>query len=137
MRTIFADTSYWVAMTNRRDPWHTAARRVAARIGRARLVTTDTVFIETMGMFCESGPAMRKDVVNSIRALLSKADVTVVKQDHALFLQGVDLYEKRPDKGYSLTDCISILVMRERRITDVLTTDHHFTQEGFAVLITE
>jgi predicted nucleic acid-binding protein len=51
------------------------------------------------------------------------------------FLDGLTLYESRPDKSYSLTDCIAMNVMRKRGITDVLTHDAHFTQEGFHILL--
>ncbi|MGA2579262.1 MAG: hypothetical protein ABSH24_24895 [Bryobacteraceae bacterium] len=44
------------------------------------------------------------------------------------------LYEARPDKGYSLTDCISMQTMRKERLTEVLTNDGHFEQEGFRAL---
>jgi predicted nucleic acid-binding protein len=39
------------------------------------------------------------------------------------------------DKGYSLTDCISMNVMRDRGINDVLTQDKQFAQEGFNILL--
>ena len=50
------------------------------------------------------------------------------------FSDALSLYERRPDKGYSLTDCRSMLLMRQRGLTDILTHDHHFTQEGFTIL---
>jgi predicted nucleic acid-binding protein len=49
--------------------------------------------------------------------------------------RGLDLYERRGDKAYSLTDCMSMEICRERRIKRVLTHDHHFTQEGFEILL--
>jgi predicted nucleic acid-binding protein len=49
-------------------------------------------------------------------------------------LDALTLYESRPDKEYSLTDCISMQTMRRARLTEVLTNDHHFTQEGFTIL---
>ena len=47
----------------------------------------------------------------------------------------MELYESRLDKGYSLTDCVSMQVMRERGISEVLTNDQHFAQEGFTILL--
>ncbi len=47
---------------------------------------------------------------------------------------GFQLFDQRPDKGYSLTDCISMIVMKEMKITEILTHDRHFTQEGFKIL---
>jgi predicted nucleic acid-binding protein len=58
----------------------------------------------------------------------------VIEMTRALFVEGLALYKARPDKEYSLTDCISLEVMRRERLPDVLTNDHHFTQEGFRIL---
>jgi predicted nucleic acid-binding protein len=61
--------------------------------------------------------------------------VRVIEQSRRSFLLGLDLYEARPDKQYSLTDCISMATMRQEGITEVLTHDAHFTQEGFHILL--
>jgi predicted nucleic acid-binding protein len=60
--------------------------------------------------------------------------ITVIEQNREVFLQGLSLFEARPDKGYSLTDCISMNVMREEGLTEVLSNDRHFAQEGFQLL---
>jgi len=60
--------------------------------------------------------------------------VEVVAQSHESFLAGLALYERRPDKEYSLVDCISMNVMRLRGIWEILTHDRHFSQEGFVRL---
>ena len=70
-----------------------------------------------------------------VRAILTNPDVTVVPQSRDSFLEGLALYEQRGDKHYSLTDCISITTMRAESLTDVLTNDRHFEQEGFTVLM--
>jgi len=58
----------------------------------------------------------------------------VVPQSRETFLSGMELYRQRPDKGYSLTDCISMQSMRQKGITAELTNDRHFEQEGFRAL---
>jgi predicted nucleic acid-binding protein len=68
------------------------------------------------------------------RGVLTDPHITVVSQTHASFLDGLALYEARPDKAYSLTDCISMQTIRRAGLTDVLTNDHHFRQEGFRLL---
>jgi uncharacterized protein len=70
-----------------------------------------------------------------VHRLFERADVDVIPQTEESFLAGMTLYEERPDKGYSLTDCISMNVMRERGLTDVLTNDPHFRQEGYRLLL--
>ena len=70
-----------------------------------------------------------------VRNLLTDSETEVIELSDRIFLDGLALYESRPDKGYSVTDCISMNVMREQGILEVLTHDHHFAQEGFVVLI--
>jgi predicted nucleic acid-binding protein len=60
--------------------------------------------------------------------------VHIIPQSHESFPSGLDLYAARPDKGYSLVDCISMQTMRKERLTEVLTNDRHFEQEGFRAL---
>jgi predicted nucleic acid-binding protein len=68
-------------------------------------------------------------------SMMSNQNVRVVAQTTSSFRSGFDLYKTRLDKGYSLTDCISMQTMRDQGITDVLTNDAHFTQEGFRALL--
>ena len=70
-----------------------------------------------------------------VRRFRAAQDVEVVPATMEWFDRGLELYETRPDKEWSLTDCISFLVMRERGVTDALTNDHHFEQAGFRVLL--
>ena len=63
--------------------------------------------------------------------------VEVIEQTHTSFIQGLQLYKERLDKGYSLTDCVSMQTMRQLGITEVLTHDKHFTQEGFMLFLTD
>ena len=77
---------------------------------------------------------MRQRAVNLVRRMLSDPNFTVLPQTHASFLEGLTLYEQRPDKHYSLTDCISMNVMRRHALIEVLTHDRHFEQEGFQLL---
>jgi predicted nucleic acid-binding protein len=66
---------------------------------------------------------------------MNHAGIEVLPQTRQSLLRGLELYKARSDKSYSLTDCISMVTMRERNITDVLTHDRHFAQEGFTVLL--
>jgi predicted nucleic acid-binding protein len=69
-----------------------------------------------------------------VRDILSDPTTQVLPQTSADFAAALALYESRPDKGYSLTDCRSMLALRALGISEVLTHDHHFTQEGFTIL---
>ena len=135
MRRLFADTFYWVALLYRRDPWHA---RVAAfsrtTTATDRVVTTDAVLTEVLAALSAGGAHLRQEAVTLVDDLLNDPQVRVVEATRGLFLEGLSLYRARPDKAYSLTDCISMQVMRREGLTDVLTNDHHFTQEGFHIL---
>jgi predicted nucleic acid-binding protein len=98
------------------------------------LVTTDEVLIEVLNYFSGYGPVVREQVAAMVRTILAGPNVDIRKQSHASFLEGVSLYERRRDKSYSLTD-ISMRVMQEDGIQDVLTADRDFQREGFRVLL--
>ncbi len=67
--------------------------------------------------------------------LREDANTSIVTASSERIQDGLSLYAERPDKGWSLTDCISISVMQERGLTEALTTDHHFEQAGFKTLL--
>jgi predicted nucleic acid-binding protein len=121
-------------LTNKRDEWHEAVRKVSKTLGEFRIVTTDEVLTEFLTSL-SGGEFWRKKTAGLVRAILEDTNVTVIRQTHASFLMGLGLYEKRPDKDYSLTDCISMETMKAQGLTEILTNDHHFEQEGFTVLI--
>ena len=138
MRRLFADTFYWGALFHQRDSWHERMLAFSLTLTPSdRLWTTDAVLTEVLAMFSGAGEYVRQGAARRVRALLSDARVTPMPCTHDLFLEGFALYEQRPDKSYSLTDCISMTVMRQDGLTDVLTNDHHFEQEGFRILFPE
>ena len=114
MRRIFVDTLYWVAITNRKDQWHQAAMRASRNLAGCDLVTTDEVLTEFLTAFCEAGMMLRQRAALAVRDLYNDLTVTIRLQSRQTFLSGLDLYEARPDKEYSLTDCISMETMRRK-----------------------
>jgi len=102
-------------------------------LGSRIIVTTDEVLIEFLA-FCASDPRLRVEAALAARDILDAEVVRVVPETHTSFLNGLELYRTRPDKGYSLTNCISMLTMRREALTDALTNDRHFEQEGFRPL---
>ena len=77
---------------------------------------------------------MRQRTVTFVDSILNNATTQVIEQTHESFLAGLKLYRNRLDKGYSLTDCISMNTMQKLNIVEVLTHDQHFAQEGFTIL---
>jgi predicted nucleic acid-binding protein len=99
------------------------------------LVTTSSVLTETFNAL--ANPAFRPTVVEFRRRLDSSPRVEIVFVDPALWSKGWNLYENRPDKAWSLTDCISFAVMQEQGISDALTGDYHFVQAGHRALFVQ
>jgi predicted nucleic acid-binding protein len=131
---LFADTFYWVALLNPRDTFHNAVMSYSRTLRGARVVTTDEVFTEVLNYWSGAGPYWRGLAAAQVRDLRNDPALDVLPQSRADFDAALALYEARPDKAHSLTDCRSMLAMRSRGLTEVLTNDHHFTQEGFAIL---
>lgn len=135
MRRVFADTFYWIALFNPRDQAHDLAVSVSKGLSAVRIVTTKEVLTEFVNFFGSRGCHLRRAAAELVEQMRSDPMIDVAVQTHAGFLAGCALYQVRPDKGYSLTDCISMNVMRRDGLIEVLTNDEHFTQEGFCCLL--
>ena len=129
MKLVFADTFYWIALSLPGDAAYARAEQVEDDI-----VTTEEVLTEYLTFFCASPEYLRREVASNVEAILHDPTVRVIPQSHDSFLAGFELYRSRPDKGYSLTDCTSMQTMRKEGLTEVLTNDRHFEQEGFRAL---
>ena len=107
-----------------------------ANLESRAVVTTDEVLTELLA-YCSSYPQLRREVSAAVLHLQSDPDIRIIPQTPASFLDGPGLYNARPDKAYSLTDCISMIAMRRAGLTEALTHDRHFEQEGFRALFRE
>ena len=137
MRRIFADTFYWIAVLNPRDQAHARAVALSKTLQPAQIITTDEVLTEFLNYFAERGDFQRRAAARIVERMQADNTMRVLPQTRDGFLTGLGLYRARPDKGYSLTDCISMDLMRRVGLTDVLTDDAHFAQEGFVCLLRE
>ena len=135
MRPVFADTVYWIATAMPNDQWHAVAMDARRRLGGVELVTTDEVLTEFLAALSKGGPRIRLAATQTVRAMLHGSNVRVIPQSRKSFSKALDRYEARDDKEYSLQDCVSMNVMEAESITQILTNDHHFEQEGFMVLM--
>lgn len=132
MKPMFADTAFYVALVNPRDELHAAAVERASNL-QGDVITTEYVLVELGNRLARSGD--KEVFVELITRLEGDPRVIVVPADPSLFRRGFDLLAGRLDKDWSLTDCISFVVMQERGLTDALTGDRHFEQAGFTVLL--
>jgi uncharacterized protein len=131
MNRQFADTFYFLALLNSDDAAQEQADR-HAQAPVAPLVTTDWVLVEVGDAMAD--PWNRASFLRLLDILRDDSNVEVVPADPNLFARGTDLYAARPDKGWSLTDCLSFMAMADRGITEALNADHHFEQAGFRAI---
>jgi uncharacterized protein len=101
------------------------------------LVTTEEVLLEYLNYFAGWDAHFRLKASANVQRIRNTRSVRVTAQTTSSFEMGLDLYAARPDKGYSLTDCVSMQTMREQGLTEALTNDRHFDQEGFRALFRE
>jgi len=128
----FADTSYLLALLNPDDELHASTTVLSA--------TLDEVIVTTMWVLTELGDAMhrgrnRETFTRLLDTFGEHEDIEIVPASPELFHRGIALFRARPDKEWSLTDCISFVVMGEKGISEALTGDRHFEQAGFKTLL--
>lgn len=131
---VFADTLFWVALVVKGDQHHARARAWSQRVG-GRIVTTEAVLTETANTLPR--PAWRSAGIAMIDRVRSRPDVEVVADSSDLWARGWDLYRRRQDKEWGMTDCISFIVMGDAALIDALTADDHFRQAGFRAVLLE
>ncbi|MBI5289107.1 MAG: type II toxin-antitoxin system VapC family toxin [Chloroflexi bacterium] len=139
MVLIFVDSSFYIALLYARDRYHDRARELQHELARRsdlRFMTTEAVLVEVLTRLSKYGPHFRRVVADFVSGLRDDPRLTIEPQTHEMFESGLEMFTRRPDKSYSMTDCMSMVVCRERGITDVLTADHDFEQEGFTILLT-
>lgn len=135
MATYFADTSFWIALSSKRDQYHSQAIAWHAAVMRSesRILTTEVVLWEWLNALADT--TTRAIAAEGYRRVHGDSRVEVVSFDPELNGAAADLYRSRGDKDWSLTDCLSFVVMERRRFTEALTTDHHFEQAGLKALM--
>jgi predicted nucleic acid-binding protein len=131
---VFADAWFYLALLDTSDQFH---RKAAAwlRSFDGSIVTTRWVLVEVANSF--SPQPFRRHFSALLAGLEADASVKIVGESDRLFQQGRILYDQRPDKEWSLTDCISFVVMEEEGLREALTGDRHFAQAGFVAVFAE
>jgi predicted nucleic acid-binding protein len=133
--TYFADTSFWIALSSRRDQYHSRAvewHEFLMRTG-SKIVTTEAILWEWLNALADA--STRGIAAEGYRRAHADSLVDVVPVEPDLTGAAVSLYGSRTDKSWSLTDCLSFVVMQRRGLAEALTTDHHFEQAGLKALM--
>jgi hypothetical protein len=133
--TVFLDTGFAIALLSPRDQYHAAALRLAAEIRRQgkKIITSDAVLLEIGAALAKL--TFRPAAVKLMDGLRADPNVEIVPLDSRLFEVAYRLFRERPDKEWSLTDCISFIIMQERHISQALAADEHFKQAGLIPLL--
>ncbi len=132
---VFADTAAFAALLIRRDKFNQTANQIMAELSEkdTKLFTTEMVLVELANAL--SAIEFRARATILIDELQMLPNVEIVWSSVELFEKAWSLYRERPDKEWSLTDCASFVVMRERKINLAFTSDKHFEQAGFVKLL--
>lgn len=132
MKPVLADTFFYLAVLNPKDACHDRARDWSDNYD-GPILTTTWVLTELADALAKRH---QRDWFNDLyQALLDDPQLEVLPVSQEQWEQGRQLFAARPDKDWSLTDCISFVVMQERGLKDALTGDHHFEQAGFKTLL--
>ena len=135
MKKIFLDTFYLQALADYQDNAHQKALEMTNALGGFPSVTSEMVLTELLNALCGRGEYLRQAGLSIVDGLQQNKNVEIIPQTPQLFAEALVFYRQRKDKSYSLTDCASMLIMRQQNIRDVLTFDRHFQQEGFNALL--
>lgn len=129
---IFVDTGFFIGSLLPDDALRARVVKWIVSV-KEPLLTTEFVLIEVADAL--SLPRNRRQIEPFIAALRRNALYEIVPASPALFHDGLDLYARRSDKQWSLTDCISFALMQKRGISRALAFNHHFEQAGFEALL--
>jgi predicted nucleic acid-binding protein len=136
--TVFWDTAAFVALSNADDDLHAAAVAVSVKLAQSRthVLSTDAILTEVANTFSKvAWRPLARSIIAAMQESATGGAATIVHIDSNLWQRGWQLFVERPDKEWSLTDCISFVVMQDYGVKRVFTSDHHFTQAGFTRLL--
>lgn len=131
MTPLFIDSAYVIALVNRRDKYHYEATSLAHRYNKRKFVVTDAVLFEIGNALARQ---YRESAARIFDQFLGSSEVEIVYTTPERLEKAITLYKLMADKQWSLVDCVSFELMRERGIDEALTPDHHFTQAGFRIM---
>src|SRR5207245_793573 len=125
MRALFADTSFFVAFISPIDEQH--AKACSYMDHHSGPITSTNWVLAELGNLLRK-PEDRSLFAPLVRGLHRDKRFVILSAHDELFEEALALYDRRADKEWSFTDCTSIVVMNDQKLTTALTTDHHFEQ---------
>jgi predicted nucleic acid-binding protein len=137
MPDIFADTAGWGHLVDTSQPYHALAATIyrTARENGQKLVTTNYIVAELIALLTSPLRIPRPRLIDFITGIKTSPHVHIIHVDTTLDTQAWQLLTQRRDKAWSLVDCASFVIMQREGLNEALTTDHHFAQAGFVLLL--
>jgi predicted nucleic acid-binding protein len=132
MKHLFVDSGFYIAWLNPDDELHPLAVPWMQRQD-LRVVTSEFVLLEVAARL--SQPPLRSHFSLLLQRVRLDRNTRLVRSSQGLFNDAAELYAQRPDKGWSLVDCSSFILMQRFKLKDALTPDHHYEQAGFTPLL--
>ena len=132
---VYVDAAGWIALINLRDALHTEAVRIYKQRlqQQCQFITASVVLLE-VGNWLSPAP-LRRLAIDLLHRIEQSRRIEVIHVTRELYAEGWQLYSNRLDKDWGIIDCISFVIMQGRNLTEALTSDHHFEQAGFKVLL--
>lgn len=133
--TVFVDAFAWIASINKNDNYHEISLSILENLikEKTKLITTNYVLIETINALSNTG--FRKSVIEFINKIENSQSVSIVKITDEIYNNAWNIYKKRLDKDWRITDCTSFEVMHRFKINKAFTNDNHFEQAGYYLMV--
>jgi len=137
MPELFVDTSGWANLIDVSQPFHSLTVQIyqSVRSQKSKIITTSYIITELIALLSSPLRIPRPKAIAFIQSLKTSPYVEIIHISQEIDSKAWKLLTMRPDKEWSLVDCSSFNVMQERKITQSLTSDHHFEQAGFIRLL--
>jgi len=135
MKTVFADTGYWIALLDPQDTLHAKAIQCSKSLPQVIIYTSEMVLTEFLNHFAKRGEFLRRAATRFVYSLQQNPAMVITPQTSEIYHQALILYAQRTDQAWSHTDCASFCIMQQNSITEALAYDKHFEQAGFIALL--
>ena len=132
MNDVFVDTAFVIALVNEKDEHHEEVLDLSVRFLGSRKITTVPVLLEIGNALAKN---FRSESIEIIERFRTSKNISVIQIAERDFLEGFEMYKLHDGKSWSLTDCISFVLMKRFSLSDALTSDKHFEQAGFNILM--
>jgi len=133
--SVFVDTSGFLALADSSDEHHRTATALQQNLRKRgyRFITSDYVIDESVTLLLVRHS--HRGAANFLETVEKSESLEIEWVASETFFKAAALFRSRPDKEWSFTDCTTFIIMKELKIREALTSDHHFKQAGFTSLL--